>query len=192
MRGGTATGDVIAHMESFLGPIESGWSKTEADKRLPFRVLRFAGVPIPRAATFATLGLSDVTLALPDGRLVRQEFVVSVYDKFDSAPIVTALHDVAVDAARLGEALLRGSVCAGSFELPGLISDLYCAIPLFFPEEFHVWRGSDPPTVFVWLVPITAPERQVVEERGWESFERMLESEDPDLFDIDRPGLLLR
>ncbi|MCB1257162.1 MAG: suppressor of fused domain protein, partial [Microthrixaceae bacterium] len=185
-------GDVIAHMESFLGPIDGGWSKTEAGERLPFTVLRFSGAPIPGTATFVTLGLSDVALALPGRQLVRQEFLVSTYDRFHSASIVTALHDVAVDAARRGDALLRGSVCAGPFGLPGVVTDLYCAIPVFFPDSFHVWRGSDPPTVFVWLVPITTEEHRFVEEKGWESFEQILESQDPDLLDLSRLGLSLQ
>lgn len=114
---------------------------------------------------------------------------MSVYDRFGSAQIVTMLHDVAADLVARGEALLRGSACAGPFKMPAAMSDLYCAIPVFFPDEFQAWRGSDPPTVFVWLVPITTAERQFVEAKGWEAFEQLLEVQDPDLLDLDRPAL---
>lgn len=184
-------GDVVAHLESFLGPIDGGWSENAAGERLPFKVLRFAGAPIPGATTFTTFGVSDVALTLPDGRLVRQELVFSAYDRFASSPIVTALHDVAVDLVSRGQALLRGSVYAGSFPLPGVTSELYSAIPVFFPDGFQAWRGSDPPTTLVWLVPITVAERRFVEAQGWEAFEQLLESQDPDLLDLDRPALRL-
>lgn len=184
-------GDVLAHMESFLGPIDGGWSESASGERLPFKVLRFAGAPIPGATTYTTLGVSDVALTIPDGRLVRQEFVFSAYERFGSAQIVTMLHDVAVDLVSRGGALLRGSVCAATFELPGVASELYSAIPVFFPDEFQAWRGSDPPTVFVWLVPITTAERHFVEAKGWEAFEQLLEAQDPDLLDLNRPALRL-
>lgn len=184
-------GDLIAHMEAFLGPIDGGWSEDAAGRRLPFKVLRFINSPIPGATTFATLGVSDVAVSMPDGRLVRQELVFSAYDRYASAAIATALHDVAVDVVSSGRALLRGSVCAGSFEVPGVAHDLYCTMPIFFPEGFQAWRGSDPPTVFVWLVPIAPVERRLVDVTGWEELERLMETQDPDLLDLERPPLRL-
>lgn len=72
MRNGFTADDVIGHMESFLGPMEGGWSVNAAGDRLPFKVLRFARAPVAGSVTFTTLGVSDSALTLTDGRLVRQ------------------------------------------------------------------------------------------------------------------------
>lgn len=71
-----------------------------------------------------------------------------------------------MDLVRRGQALLRGSVCAGSSEVPGVPRLFYATIPVFLRDGFRTWQGSDPPTVFVWLVPITSAEHQYIERRG--------------------------
>jgi hypothetical protein len=49
--------------------------------------------------------------------------------------------------------------------------------------------GSQPPTVFVWLIPQPADEAEYVKQVGWERYEDRLEAEGVDFWSLDRPGL---
>jgi hypothetical protein len=187
-----AAKDLIGHLEGQLGSIDGGWSETVSGERLLFKVLRFVDVPMAGGSTFATFGMSDVELALPSGKGVRQELLFSCHRAGHAKPIPGLLHVVGEDLLRAGRALARGDVIGPAGPLfPGSsLTALYSSTPVVFPESLHVWVGSTPATVFVWLIPITSPEAKLVRDLGWSKFEDLLESRDPDLFDLNRTSLV--
>ncbi len=59
-------------------------------------------------------------------------------------------------------------------------------MPVLHDERLRTFNGTEPPTVFAWIVPIHEEEAHYVRERGWEAFEERLEAADPDLCDLER------
>jgi hypothetical protein len=187
-----AAADLAAHIEETLGPIEGGWSETVAGEPLWFKVIRVLDRPVPNAATFLTLGASDVELTLPTGRGVRQELVFSCDHRHRSSPIPALLNAVGEELLRGGKALTRGDILgpAGPLFAGSPFTALYSSLPIFFSKAFATWSGSTPPTVFAWLIPITTVEATFVADQGWSEFESLLEARDPDLLDLDRPSVV--
>jgi Suppressor of fused protein (SUFU) len=186
------TPGLVEHYESVLGTIDSAWSALGDDDAVRFSVLRFRGAPMRGAETLATLGLSHTRLALPRGRAVRQELVVTCYERFAGDDLAALLQAVGEDVLDKGTALLRGEVLgpAGQLLPDTALTALYVSVPAVFPDQLHGYEGSDPETVIVWLVPISTGEATLVRERGWSAFEELLEAADPDLFDLHRASLV--
>src|ERR1700712_759994 len=126
------TVDLLEHYEAALGESDGAWSESADGERLLFKVLRFTNAPMPGAVTFATLGLSDMRLALPGGRDMRQELVFSCYETFGDASVPALLHAVGAELLREGRALPRGEGLgpAGPL-LPGTsLTALYVSVPV--------------------------------------------------------------
>jgi hypothetical protein len=72
--------------------------------------------------------------------------------------------------------------------IPGVkASSIYSSIPVLFDDSLATYRGSDPPTVIVWLVPLVGAEPEFIRQAGWERFEDELERHgDTPFWDLDR------
>jgi hypothetical protein len=183
--------DLVSHIEDALGPIDGGWSETARGAPLWFKVVRILAQPVHGATTFVTLGLSDVELALPSGKGVRQELVFCCYAKHETTAIPGLLKTVGEELLKSGKALARGDVLGPAGPLfDGDLTAFYASLPVVFPKPLATWDGSVPPTVFVWLVPVTSDEANVVARQGWSEFETILEASDPDLLDLHRTSVL--
>jgi len=66
------------------------------------------------------------------------------------------------------------------------VDAIYATNPTPFDEGFAVFKGTEPPTLFVLLVPIAASEATLIAEKGWDWFESALESQNPDIWDLNR------
>jgi hypothetical protein len=185
---------VLEHLEAHLGQMSVGWERNADGIRLPFRVLRFNAAPDPGAVTFSTLGLSTEELRSPrDGRVIRQEFLMTCLADQADYNIPAILQQVALERIRTKEAILRGEVLGprGSLFPIGGMSALYAAIPVYFPQDIQtVTVAIGQQAVFVWLMPIHATEAAYVETHGWRAFEELLEREDPDLRDLARAAIV--
>jgi hypothetical protein len=183
---------LIEHYERHLGELDGAWSETAAGEQLPAKVLRFRDAPMKGLTTFGTLGLSEAELSLPNGRAVRQELLMSCHEP-QQENVAGVLPAVASDLLADRRAVARGAVLgpAGPLFDETPLTALYCSVPVFFDDDFKVSNATEPPTVFVLLVPIADDEAQFVASNGWAPFERHLESTDPDLFDLSR-GTSLR
>lgn len=180
---------LVEHLESHLGPIASGWKA--AGGPTPFHILRFADQPQRGATTFTTLGLSNSILELPKNRFVRQEFIFSAHDRYKPRIISSILVEIGEFVHKSGKALLRGDL-AGTFEaiLPSASTRvIYCTVPVMFRSDLSTFSESVPPTVLVWLIPITIEEANFVKEKGWSKFEDLLERHDVDFWDLDRKSI---
>ena len=178
------------HIEKYLGTIEFGWSLKNTSHDL--QVVRISNSPITGAATYCTLGLSFLVMAMPDGRTVRQELVFSAYPRFTPEVLPSLLLSLGEHIIALRKPLLRGQVISPttSLSLLGEGSALYCSIPVCFDPSFATFNGSVPPTVLVWLVPISKSEVLFIKTNGCSKFEDHLEIKSPDLWDLQRDSVV--
>lgn len=151
-------------------------------------ILRFDDQPFEGTSTFVTRGLASQPLRRFDEGDTRQEFLLCCDMAFDAARI---LRWAAEQVLESGFGLMRGAVLSLDEPIaPGSrLVALYATYPVYHDEKLAVWRGSDPPTAIVWLVPVTYAEAKFVEKKGWEVFEELLEKRDPDLADFTRHGV---
>jgi hypothetical protein len=185
---------LVDHFESFLGLITSGWSKDADGNRVPFQVVTFEAGPIEGTRTFATLGLSHRRLALgAAGRTFRQELVMLAREEFGRRNLPGLLQQVGLQAIASGRGYLKGEVLGPRGQLfeGTALEAFYVAIPVYFPDGFHVFEPpTGDPIIVAWLVPITAREAQFVRDRGDEAFEDELLKHDPDLLDFQRASIV--
>ena len=178
------TSNLVQHLESYLGEIARGWGDAGE-----IQVVQFPDQPQPGVVTYTTLGLSSTPLPMNQGRTVRQELLVSVDSSFESKRLASFLATFAEYVRAQNRALLRGDVVGPSEPLiPGVgASAVYASIPVFFDDAFATYRGSSPPTVLVWLIPLPLEDAEFVKMQGWEAFEDKLESAAVDFWDLNRP-----
>jgi hypothetical protein len=149
--------DLVHHLETHLGKISAGWSRDAEGLKRPVQVVLFERGPIPGTRTLATLGLSDVPLRIGDsGKRVRQVLVMLVREEFGYRNLPGVLHQVASEALAKDRGYLRGEVVSprGPLVEGSAHEALYVAVPVYFPDEFHVFQpAAGEPIVFAWLVP---------------------------------------
>lgn len=185
---------LIDHLESRLGKIQSGWTRDPEGNELEFQVAEFrGGGQLPGSTSYATLGLSDHRLPGPSGgREMSMEFVMSTHSALAPGRFPQSLQFLTKEILRRHTAILRGQ----TFTLPFTVapdsemSTLYAAAPGYFDEKFDAVDLEDGRGVaIVWMVPISAAERDHVRDSGWDAFERDLVARDPDLLDPRRPSI---
>lgn len=184
---------LIDHVEHYLGPIVQAWQKNADGDHLPFMVCEFTPPTFPNTRAFTTLGLSQHPLTLANtGRKSRLEFLVFTNFNDNTGSYVPAiLQQIANEFHLSGQAPLRGSVLGprGRIVPETGMEAFYCAIPVYLPDDFATYRLGEESSTFIWLLPIYASEAKYVQEHGWENFEELLLSTDPDLIDWNRPPL---
>lgn len=184
--------NIASHLESYLGRIDAGWKDSDGTV-WPFYVLRFLGGPILDVVTYSTLGLSDITLPSPvSSKLIRHELVFMVRASLAHRAVPGLLHQVASEAIRSNRPYLRGDVIGPRGILfPGTqMEALYVSPPVYLPDAFAAFESQHGISCAIaWLVPITSDEAKLVSKRGWPFFEEQLCAQDPDLLDINRPGI---
>jgi Suppressor of fused protein (SUFU) len=123
--------------------------------------------------------------------MVRIELLFAAYERYESSKIALFLLTFGQYAVSRERSLLRGDVIGPEKPvIPGVRSDsVYCALPVMFNPGLATFSESVPPTVFVWLMPITNLEADFVRARGWNAFEDCLARYQPDFWDMDRPSL---
>jgi hypothetical protein len=180
---------MIRHLESHLGKIYSGWQDNSDNK---LQVVLFKNQPQFGISTYSTLGLSDFILDLKGEKKVRQEFIFSIYERYESPIIAQHLTSFSEGVIKTGKGLLRGEVIGPGkpFINGSQLVGLYASSPAFFEDSFHIYEGMNPPVVFVWLMPLLLNEIHFVRNNGWNEFETILETKDCDFWDINRDSIL--
>ncbi len=182
--------NLFEHLESYLGTTVGGW-KNPGGEEWQFSVLCFEGGPVPGTLTHCTLGLSDFTLRYcPDCAESRRfELLFVTQESFGDRYIPALLHDIGTKAISQDRAFVRGEVLnLGSNLFPETdIEALYCTSPMHLPEKFsRVETANGDVCLFMWLLPITRAEANLVKEKGWDVFEDKLVEYQPDVFDMYR------
>jgi hypothetical protein len=182
--------DLIAHLESFLGPISRG-ARGDGSTPAGLQVVWFADdTPFPGATTLATLGLSRHRLSQPSGDL-RQELMLHLPTTGQPANAAGVLFQLAGELLATHRGLPRGELVGprGRLFAGTAMTALYVTVPVYLPDEFAVCDSSTGPIVLTWLVPVTDAEVQYVRIHGWRALETAFESEDPDLTDLSRASI---
>jgi hypothetical protein len=152
----------------------------------------FEQQPHKSATTFSTIGLSDHVVSSESGRSFREELLFATTGAPPGPDVARLLMHVAERMLGGHKALLRGDTVSieGTVHPGFAVVGLYAAIPVMFDETLHVFSGSIPPTVFVWLFPISASELSYIASCGWSKFEDILAEADVDLLDIGRGSVV--
>ena len=185
---------LIEHIESYLGEMEEGWTNDPDGSKMPFQMACFPQGPGPDTISFSTLGLSHHKLhTAKTGKEVRLELAMFVPESLRDGPIPSILHQVAMGALNSGRALSRGDVSgpAGPLVPGSAMEALYVGMPVYLPDEFHVFEEHGKSIVIAWLIPISVREADFIQRQGWDAFEDRLVEEDPDLTDIYRPSMAI-
>ncbi|MGO1052103.1 suppressor of fused domain protein [Crossiella sp. CA198] len=189
--------NLIAHLESRLGPIRHGWRTDPDGGPMPFTIVQCDGGALPGVTTFATVGLSDKHLrSRVSGKGIHQELLISVPSEQADGPFPAMLQQIAAGLLAEDTALLRGDVLGPHGPiLPGsLLEAFYAAGPVHHDDDFAVVEpGADGQPfgiVLVWLIPISRGEAEFVASQGWTAFETQLERVQPDLIDPRRTQLI--
>lgn len=183
---------LIEHLESQFGEIESGWTPPEwVDPAI--QIVKFRTGKIPSVTVLSTLGLSGFPLQSPvSAKQVRQELFVMVKEAHFDERLPPILDQVARQAARTNTAILRGDLIKkeGPIFLNRKFVALYATLPIYYPESF--WSLNDKEqgnVVLCWLLPVKEEEVLYIQKNGWSGFEALLDAAQFDLFDLDRPTL---
>lgn len=181
---------VIGHVEAHLGRIDPGvgyWRFPLAGNWL--QVVAFRNQPRPGAVTLCSLGLWHHELRSPTGH-VRQEVLLACDDRLTADGRLACLFPC------VGEAVLANGLAPAPGQIFGPLGPviaevsplewLLCLPPRPFPPSFAVCEGTEPPTRFTWLVPISAQEAGEVRGGNLASLERRWEQEEVDLLDWHR------
>ncbi len=178
---------LIEHIESYLGSIDKGWSLKFQSRDI--QVVKILNCPSLGVSTYATLGMSDFELNLPNGK-VRQELIFSIYDSYDEEDAASFLLTFAESILHSNKGLLRGEVIGpGDSLVSGAkTNSIYVSIPVVFDERVQVYSGGNGGNVvFAWIMPLQEAEVRHVNESGWNSFEDNLSKVHTDFWDLNRP-----
>jgi hypothetical protein len=182
---------VIRHIERHLGVIDPQAGHWDWDHREGglLQVIAFRDKPLPGATTLCLLGLSHHELCSPQGH-VRQELLLACSDRFVNRRLAGLLPFVANDALEGHTALLHGQVLGpGEPLIPGSgLRALLCLDPFLYPKTLGLCRETQPPTEFIWLVPISEPEVKAVEGEGVDQLWERWQTEGVELLDWFRTG----
>jgi hypothetical protein len=181
------SGELVEHLERFLGEIEMGWRVPTLPNRQVIQVVRFSRTAFGGTA-FATLGLSRQALrSRVSDRTIHQELLMIVSAPADRK-VPAVLAQLASEVSMSEDAILRGDVIGprGALFDDSAMEALYATVPVYLPDEFGVLDRGSRPVVVSWLVPILHAEAHYVVAEGWPNFERLLVEADPDLVDVCR------
>jgi hypothetical protein len=181
---------LISHIESTLGQIEQGWSFEECSESV--QVVRCRNQPFDSVVTYLTVGLSNFSSSMPQGRKIRQELVFTANENFSARQIASFMLTFSNYILARNQALLRRDIIGPSEPLISdvAVNSVYASIPVLFDESFSTYTDSSPHTVMVWLIPLLTEEANFVKDRGWSLFEDVLELENPDLMDLNRGSIV--
>lgn len=177
---------LIEHIESNLGVIKNSWKLNLENTNL--QVVKFLNKPFEDLVTYCTVGLSNFDLKINNVKTIKQELIFTVpkdqlyYNDEDVASFILTFAKHIIETQK---ALLRGEIVG-----PGNIlfrntksNSIYCSIPVFYEDDFHVYKGSSPETIFVWLIPLLKNDALFIKQNGWNAFEDILENiEDISIF----------
>jgi hypothetical protein len=184
-------GDLIGHLESYLGPMSGGWSNNADGDNMPFQIAKFRS---DGRCFFTTLGLAHIHLhSAESGKGIHHELLVIVDESQEALFFPSILEQLAIMSIDSGHAFLRGQVVgpAGPIVPGSVMEAFYVAMPVYLPDSFATYSSGEGDVVIAWLVPTSAAEAASVREAGWNAFEDRLVTDNPALDDLYRASLLV-
>ncbi|HNO25818.1 MAG TPA: suppressor of fused domain protein, partial [Leptospiraceae bacterium] len=175
--------NLINHIEYHWGKMEGGWR--EKSESSLFSILKFENSPFPKLNTYLTLGVSD-TVLYAEKKMIRQEFLI-VSNSLETE-IITFLDQFTNMVLLNKKGVKRGEVFGPFddwFSVPK-IKGVYCCYPILISEEQGFYKGSNPVTVFVQIIPIYDSEIELIRNYKGISFENELIENNMDFWDFHR------
>jgi hypothetical protein len=170
--------------------MQSGWTRDEDGRQLDYTVAYFEGGRLGGVRSYATVGLSRHHLVHgPSGRGAHEELLLCAYPREGHTPYPQLLQTVANRLLETGSAMRRGDIFPfREYLAPGSqMSAFYAANPVYFDDAFFSVDLENATTaVMIWLVPVGRSEAELVMDRGWQEFEKLLIDRDPDVLDLGR------
>jgi hypothetical protein len=183
------SGSLIDHLERYLGPIQGGWREADGVP-LGFQIAWFRPPAHEGVVAYATLGLSRHVLQGP-AMEAREELVVAVREEFRSDRITSVVADLAQILLQGHRPILFGEVLPPRDPIvPGSsLTSFYAAPPSFLENEFREYRGSNPVTLLLWMIPVSTNEAALIATHGGKWFERSLLDQPSEAFDLRRTDI---
>ena len=158
-------------------------------------ILRYEDAPFVGATSFVSCAANQPISAMEDrGQQshISQELVFAIKTQQCNDQTVQVFAAL-MEWLREQDAAFRYGEVIGP--LDALFPDtdkqsLYVAMPTYFEEELAFCHATQPPTMFVWLVPVTEAERKYIVENGSDAFEVLLDEKNPDATDLKRACLV--
>lgn len=178
--------NVPKHLDRTIG-VQEG-QKIFSYKESGFWVLKYNNQPDRKACSYITAGIGRHILEQSSGSRIRQELMITVWEEFESLHPEHQLASLSLDLIDRHIPIPNNQVIpwsGGVFEGHNF-SAVYCTSARHMPEEFEIIE-DDPCLIFVWLIPIYPEEQAFINESGWSEFEKIIENEQPDFFNLKRP-----
>jgi len=178
--------NVPEHLDQTLGvqKDQNVFSYEEKD----FWILEYSDQPDRGACSYITVGLGRHLLTQDSGSEIRQEFMITVWDDYINTHAENQLASLSLDLLDRHIPVPNNQVIPwqGAIFEKYEFSAMYCTSARHMTEEFEMIE-SEPNLVFVWLIPIYPEEQNYIQEVGWSKFENLVEIQQPDFFDLERP-----
>jgi hypothetical protein len=186
--------ELIKHIENYCGEIMEGWSVSQSGDDLPYQIIRTIKGPIEDTKTYVTLGLSNVPLqTVHSKKQIRQELVFVMKKNVIGLGVPSVMQEICSKVLDENRPLLRGDVLhyESSVFNGTTLEAIYVTNPVYFPDDFSACELDNGDfAAMCWLVPISRNEELFISENGWEAFEELLESTNPDLTDVFRKSII--
>jgi len=182
---------IADHLETYLGTIDWGWRLN--DRTHPIQAVRFNNQPFEGAITYSTLGMSDFAFALPGtSKQVSMELLFTAWKNFPSDEIASFLLSFCEFILSKGCFLSPGDVIGPSQPIIDNVAAnaVFISHPMIFCDELAIFKETSPWTIFPWVIPIMEQEAYFVKSNGWSEFADLLEYNNPDLLDLNRPSII--
>lgn len=183
--------NIIGHIETHLGEMIGGWTDIA---RHGIGVSLFKKrVRNEEYSVTVTVGLSNHILHQSSGKNLRQELMIVTTDDMRRygeriAELLAMLCDEIID--RHAAVSIWDVLHSFSEVIPGSpIRSVFARPADVFPEEFAI-IDTDPPTVFVWLVPILSEEYEFIKTIGREEFDKLIVDRMPKIYSWKRASIL--
>lgn len=188
---GGKTDPLVEHIEKHLGKISISWITEDISVPGKIQIIKFMETPAKGITTFITLGLSKHLLQMPSGKKCRQELVICANSNSNAEDLISILLMLGYRTSVSHKAILRGGIeyIGRSLTENPEMSYLYACVPFVFPESFDLLSTATYSIMFPLLIPIYDKEAEIIGKNKKGYFEKILDEQETDLFDIKRPML---
>ncbi len=179
--------ETIEHFESIFGKISGGHIDESIDS---FVDVVFIEDKDSQVLLCATNGLSEHILRLPENKTVRIELIAQIKgNASDRKHLRKMLAYLANSILKDHLAPLRGEVASlpkEYFEKSKIRNVYFTDAQSVYPAQLGNLKLNGESVVYVWVLPITETELEMIKNKGWTVFEDYLEISQIDLFNLYR------
>ncbi|WP_223936230.1 suppressor of fused domain protein [Arthrobacter sp. StoSoilB5] len=184
---------LIEHLEHFLGRIQGGGPAGKTPEGNVVSLAVYEPVSEGGSVHYSTIGLSKlVRFSIAEGGETSTELLMTSSRPEASSVMGSILVQVTGESLESGEPLSAGDVIGprGRMFDGSEMEAIFVRAPEHLPEAFSPLRVGDQDIQFLWLVPITGPEAQYINEHGVGAFESIVKQQRPAFEDVHRQSVI--